>query len=490
MMNRMLGVLVSATLLSAFAACISTTEESGTQGAALGVRVTGVGSTANAIQSETATNVASFTNSSIVTVAYNDKTSTSSSVVYTATTRTIYRGATLMGFSYSKDGGVTWTHGTKVPTPAGISALWGDPGLTGSLTNHNYVFLSNLAMPDALFPGASTTADNLEPLLGGACIARSSDGGISFSNYQCVNNSLHFYEIYSAYVDVTASQIDVYRALTETKPFGLLPAPFPGESISTHPRLRVDTVNNVLYAAAVDSKMNLRMNSFDGTRWGRAITVSRSVNFSGTAEWYPVIPMSGLNPLRTGPQFSFDVGTASVRGDDAVRVLYTSRDSTSNTLYVRGSVCKRDLSGCTDAPEYGTTPGVVYHLGDQFNPVVRAVPSVFGSPAVWMSSWSSREHDPSGHTVSVERAAMQVDSGGHRFEVVFDAVAGQTPCMDNDPKGGYWADYDDLQVLKLDGAGYPTWIRTFPDSTINGEGKCSYRWLYTGAPINTSSVTF
>ena len=45
--------------------------------------------------------------------------------------RIVFPGASLLGWSYSKDKGQTWTYGGKVKPPSGIAALYsvGEPDL-------------------------------------------------------------------------------------------------------------------------------------------------------------------------------------------------------------------------------------------------------------------------------------------------------------------------------------------------------------------------
>jgi hypothetical protein len=59
-----------------------------------------------------------------------------------------------------------------------------------------------------------------------------------------------------------------------------------------------------------------------------------------TANEGKVVPLK----IRTGPQFSFDVGAASEGESDAIRFLYTRHDSTTQRHFVEGSACALDLS--------------------------------------------------------------------------------------------------------------------------------------------------
>ena len=135
--------------------------------------------------------------------------------------------------------------------------------------------------------------------------------------------------------------------------------------------------------------------------------------------------------LRTGYQFSYDVGAASANGGDEVRFLYTVRDDKENRLYVRGSFCDYALTHCDDAPEWGTTPGNLRLSGDQFNPSVRAFPGFFNIPPVWKVTYLSRQDDPNGNKVSLEQGNLIVLPTGTRAFIPFPLVTNQLVCGDS-----------------------------------------------------------
>ena len=202
-----------------------------------GVPVTGKEKAAGDGQSETAATTSFVNGVNIVVVTYNDDTNHDPTITYGPNSRKIQSGASQMGWSYSKDNGQTWTYGGKVAPPKGWAVLWGDPAITVDNGAYSYVFMSNLAIPDSKMPAGgisgSVIVSGADSYIGGACIARSTDGGVTFKSYQCVSNTAknsvpnsekgHFYdggsmasssagEIYAAFVDVTTSQIDVWRS--------------------------------------------------------------------------------------------------------------------------------------------------------------------------------------------------------------------------------------------------------------------------------------
>jgi hypothetical protein len=302
-----------------------------------------------------------------------------------------------------------------------------------------------------------------------------------------VNNDFDFYdggsmidagdgEIFAAYVDVATDQIDVWRSPNENGQFSRLTNPFPNLQIYSHPRLRADRGTNSIYVAAQSANGVIWVNRWTSGSWGNAIPASFS------APIYPNIRLSD-RVLRTGPQFSFDFGAPSQNGGDEVRFLYTTNQGGSSNWYVRGSFCPANLSSpCKDAPEWGTTPGNLNLTGDQFNPSVRAWPGFIGLPPVWKATYLSREHDPSGNTVSVEQGNLAVLPDGVRIFVPFDQILNLPVCPDN---RGYWGDYNDLQF-----SGFPQnstaaqFVSTYTDSTQG----CPERWEFTSQDVHVSST--
>src|SRR5258705_9225698 len=131
-------------LLLALIACLSACSNA--------VRVAG-GTDAESLgtQSETAATTSFSGGVHRVVVAYNDETNSQATIQYSASTRTVLRGASLMGWSYSNDDGATWKYGGKLTPPAGRAVLWGDPGLSTPPPSYPPAFISNLAFPDTKF---------------------------------------------------------------------------------------------------------------------------------------------------------------------------------------------------------------------------------------------------------------------------------------------------------------------------------------------------
>ena len=453
-------------------------------------------------QSETSTTTAYANGKNIIVVTYNDGTNSGQTIQYTATTRKVLPGASLMGWSYSTDTGQHWTYGGKLQPPNGWSVLWGDPASTTSDAAYRYVFLSNLAVPTSKMPpggiDGSLIVTGADAYIGGACIARSTDGGVTFQIYQCVSNTAknnvpnsekgHFYdggsmasspqgEIYAAYVDVTTSKIDVWRSPSASGQFAPLPTPFPNLGIYSHPRLRVNKGDGALYVAAQSGSSTVYINRYLNGQWGNPVAASNG----GTI--YPQINFKSGLSVRTGPQFSYDIGAASdENGSDAIRFLYTVWDNGQKRYYVRGSFCPLALPTCWDAPEWGTTPGNLNTPGDQFNPNVKAWPGFFGVPPVWKAAFLDRDGSPA-DTVTLEQGNLAYLPNGTRIHLPFDLIPDKPVCPDN---RGYWGDYNDLEFVGFDNNNNAQFMMALSDSSLG----CDKREQYDSHNLHVRSVVF
>jgi hypothetical protein len=466
-----------------------------------GVPVTGEKTGATEGQSETSITTAFANKQHIVVVAYNDGTNSAQTIQYTDTTRKILPGASLMGWSYSLDEGQTWTYGGKVQPPAGWSVLWGDPASTTSDAAYSYVFMANLAIPNSKMPpggiDGSVIVSGADSYIGGACIARSTNGGINFQSYQCVSNTTknnvpnsekgHFYDggsmasstqgdIYAAFVDITTNQIDVWRSPSINGQFAQLAPPFPNMSIYSHPRLRVNHADGALYVAAQAGNSAVYINRFANGQWGAPVAASNP------GVIYPSIAFKSGLAVRTGPQFSFDIGGASDEsGSDAVRVMYTDFDDEKKRFYVTGSYCSRTLSGCWPAPEWGTTPGNLNTPGDQFNPNVKAWAGFIGLPPIWKASYLDRDGAPN-DAVTLRQGNLAYFPDGGRVFLPFAVMPDKPVCPDN---RGYWGDYNDMAHL-----GFKDDVAQFIVALSDSSQGCDKRQQYDSHHLHVRSVVF
>lgn len=484
----------------------------GIAGCISGYPITGVRGAPDAAfaQSETAVTTAYFAGQHSVVVAYNDETNSQATIQYTPTTRKVLPGASLMGWSYSLDKGKTWTYGGKVQPPQGWPVLWGDPAVTTSQASYRYVFMSNLAIPSSKMPpggiDGSVIVSGADSYIGGACIARSTDGGKTFAPYQCVSNTErnnvpnsekgHFYdggsmagsnkgEIFAAFVDVTTNRVDVWRSPSASGQFAMLPTPFPNLDIVSHPRLRASYYDGALYVAALASNGLVYVTRFLNGQWTAPTQASDPV---------PGYPCVGFEPdacvsltklrLRTGPQFDFDIGAGSDdEGTDAIRFVYTRREARTNRLYVTASYCPLALGTCYPAPEWGTTPGNFNMAGDQFNPTVAAWRGFINLPPVWRAAYLDRDGSPS-NTVNLRQGTLAYFSNGKRFHIPLKVYEDMPICPD---LRGYWGDYDQLAHIGFEeGSTVALFLRAISDSSLG----CPSRWEFWSNHLHLRALVF
>lgn len=403
----------------------------------------------------------------------------------------------------------TWVQKGQVAPLASWPILWGDPSITASRRSQNFFFMSNLAVPatDAQLVNFGCVYD-LETALAGACIARSSDNAQTFSVEQCISNAGHFYdgssmdtgvygEVFAAYRDVNTSKIDVWCAPDETgvltqiaDPFAGMPA-YPGDVMTSHPRIRTDYKSTDLYAVAQaggDQKLYIthythNANDCAGSWSTPKVVGSDSQNFGA------VIQLSD-RAVRNGPEFAFDIGEPSgAETNDDIRFLYTVATGTNRTA-VHGAACDRDLKHCHTVSGWRSEtagPGGGY-IGNQFHPSIKAFPGYLSwyAPS-WSGSYFSTENNPTGNVVSVQKAAP-LYIGTTAYLLKSQLVTDQTPCTGTNKAGGYWSDYDDLQLAYVSRTTGVKWITSFPDSDT-GYGAC-VQSTDTGKPDHTSTFKF
>lgn len=457
----------------------------------------------NGTQSETATAVAFAGGKTIFISTYNDDTD-DGKVTYTKDDRVLFRGASLLGWSYSHDRGKTWTYGGKVKPPSGIGALWGDPAIVVSRTHSNRVYISSLAIAEAGIPLTGHHGYLTDGSITGACVARSDDSGVHFAIHSCFSNAGHFYDgaamaagfgndprIFAAYLDVNTSRIAVWASPNGTDPFVKLADPFPTLATNSHPRLAYDQVTGALLVAAIATNdQRIYMNRLVGNTWQLPIPATLPT----TRIDIPV----GTQTLRMGPGFSFDVGTPSYQelesgeikvGDDAIRILYTTRDAESKRIYVRGAACRADVGTCKDVPQWGTTPGNLYTPRDQWNPTVRAWIGFIGLPPEWKATYQTTDDDP--NRVSIKQGNLAVLANGTPIFVPFDFVGPRIVCPDfregkaGNALSGYWGDYDEMTFAGFDPESTtPEFLMSFSDSSLG----CLSQSRFTSNHLHVSAA--
>ena len=469
--------------------------------------------TATTTQSETAGTSSFINGTSRLVVSFNDETPDQNLIVYGPSTRHTNKGATQMGWAYSDDAGANWAYGGSLPPPPGWAVLWGDPAMTTSGAAYSVVFMSNLAIPNTKFPaggidGSVITGNGKTAYIGGACIAKSKDGGKTFAHLQCVQNTDaiadvsdstlgHFYdggsmasspsgEVFAAFVDVATSQIDVWRSPDGNQPFQRIETPFPNRIVASHPRLRI-APDGTLYAGA-----QILVNAQTGAYY---VHLARYVNghwqmphgVGDTTVVYPSVDFgtslqgSALT-VRTGPQFSFDVGAASDWGGDGVRVLYTRRDGATGRLFVQGAICDAALTSCGDLAGWKLgASGPNDTPIEAFNPDLVAWKGFIGLPPTWQGTFVYRYGKPT-TKVNVARATIGY-ANGQAFTIPVDIISDTPVCSDT---RGYWGDYDDMLLAGFSKDGGTNWVRFLTDSSKG----CTKRWGFTGQTQHVQSSRY
>jgi hypothetical protein len=461
--------------------------------------------TYNYRQAEAVINVSNVGSGRIVTVTYNDATDNALDLFrYTETTREVLHGASLMGWSYSTNGGASFTYGGKVNPPPGWAIFWGDPAIASYFENQNYVFIANIAVSEDEVPPGGSMIGSIESYIDGACIARSTDGGVSFQFWQCVTND-HFYDgtslaidnkgdVWFATRDYNTNKIDVYRAVTVNGTFLPFADPFPGKVMWSHPRLRA--WGSRVYLMAQDSTGQPWITRRNGSGW----TTPFAIPTQFPVPTNPDIFFAGGEKLRTGYQFAFDVtGTTQVTSGigsacpctapllycsgtcqprDHVRVIYGRANSTGYDLHM--TTCDINLTSCATVANWSTNPpGTQPRPGEQFNPVIHTFPGFLPLTPTWRAAWLSREEAPTGGTVSLRQAAVTV-VGNLPVFLENPLVAAHDVCADD---RGFWGDYNDIKYFDPPADDYIT-VRT--DSSLG----CPTQWEYTSHHAHVESVIF
>jgi len=454
----------------------------------------------------------------VITIAYNDDTDDDGkTIIYTDTTRTVLRGASNMGWSFSTDLGKTWTHG-KLRTPSGWSVLWGDPSIGSATVGEigDVVALTNLAGPDDKFPASGSVVGPLAGALAGACIALSFDGGKNFAMKECVRDGDHFYDgsstvvsseglICVAFNDVNDHEIDVWCADGLANKFKLLPNPFGGDlragrlplTIDNHPRLRLSAGGRLGVVALDSDNRALWLNVWDGTSWLPAPVQLSNPGVVGN----PDVPV-GTRKMRTGPQFTWDIGDSSINEDDAIRAVYTVAGD-DGRFHLKATKCDISLLHCREAPEWSTLPTRIAAPGSQFNPNLKASPiagtggASLNAPSTWKLSYLSTDDDLSNLSVRQGNLAVlaeaQLDATGKRPGLFIPStlVAPHEVCPDLGR--GYWGDYDDLQVVDFVNDS-PRYVRAFTNSGDGpapppGVDRCVQQ-VFISKPVHVGAILF
>jgi hypothetical protein len=482
-------------------------------------------------QSETGINIsATGGDGRVETVTYNDETGEVGPFVsYSISSRSIFPGYSLMGWSSrtrtTANPEPPWSH-TKLRPPAGVAVLWGDPSISSHVGLPNVVLMTSLMAPSTKFPLPSfdgSAASDCSPL-GGACVARSTDGGLTFSFVNCFSDTSdtgvrtcatpfeptkgHFFDGssstitkvgatfvgFASFIDTDLHRETVWKMDDVTSapahPFvhDLSRLGTMGDTgddgthgdlgeIGTHERLRADGAD--LWKMSRDGS-DLKVNIHGQSRAFKV--VASNVEAQGFHVNFP--PDSVMRPVvvRTGPQFAFDIGLNEA-GQREMRFIYAARNAATNQSFVQGGFCTIDLLHCEQPPAWQFPPanGPV-----EFHPTIK-----FGvnDPATGHGSWRvTIDAVTTTNGVAVFSADL-IGTATAPFVatplVVNQVTDSVPPCPDlrisgTNSSSGYWGDYDEMTFDPVS----KTFVRAFTDSSRG----CTIREQFTSTNVHVSTV--
>lgn len=409
-------------------------------------------------------------------------------ITYNNNSRQVGVNASQMGFfqlSPDDEGGVGVSG--RVRPPAGWTVLWGDPAITRNRANSARVYLANLAIPSAKFASgviegpvnpSGLPANFCGAYIGGACIARSSNSGASFTlaasdclqriTASCPNGT--FYDgsdietrsdgrVYAAFTDVTRSSTDVYLATSSTGAFARVTDPPNGGNTIMHPRLKAGPSGMYLLQLVGSSTLMISRYPSGSSRtqaWTTPVQVATSVTAAD-------IVLSDRS-LRLGPEYAMDIGP-NENGVDEVRIAYTVK--VAGRHHVRIAKCTTGATITCSQPAAWRTDGAA---GLQWHPAIVTGTNAAGS-RFWSFSYHSTQNFAGQNKVELWRGSLP---SSNQLSTSRQETS-QIPCPDN---RGYWGDYDTM-ATGTNFAGTPGF--TLRGMTQSFSGACT-RAQYVASP--------
>lgn len=421
---------------------------------------------------------------------------------------TARRGLSLMGYSTSLDGGRTFEYRGKVRPPPGWSAIWGDPSVAVDPNQPSIVFMANLAMSDASWNNGSSGADSLldpQTYSDGVCVARSTDGGITFPEIACVERPIEAqgecHPGQSVCVDHTAvgvggdgrlylaaqmfhqdgnkgSLIHLWRAPSREQWSALASAdPQPPSAMDFEPTI-VTAPNGDVWIAGVtrfaphDVGVNQQHPGRDD--WGSSGYVLGNAGVTdSTGAIKERVQTAPGTMFRIGRTFAIAVGERDGRPD--IRLVYSAKRA-DGSFFLGAIHCAEDLADdrtCIREPAWETAA----LPGQQFMPsmsVGQASPD--GFDLVFLTD-DRVPAAPRAIQVAAESLAWSAEAGAsvareRRLTPADWPVCTRLSATDPGSNyNGYWGDYFGT-AQGVDFAGVPFSVTAFSDSRQNG--GCSH----------------
>lgn len=344
-------------------------------------------------------------------------------------------GASIAGFSYSLDGGVTW----QVPTVGKIypsfvdgcglpnctfgdpvAVLWGDPALMAGFKKHNLVAYATLAVSreafDAAKIGISPCGGNdgalhcfpsgQPDLIDSACVAFSNDGGRAFTSLFCKRpNDIGATgsdqttvgidkndQIFLAFDDYAHEKIDLYQIFTLASEggfqvvFNQLAIDPQMQTASHSPRIVRDQAGELWLAASKLSPNDVRLCHRPAPRMFGSGGCDFVGQITTRAEPIPALLNSNVGPIRTGVTVSFAANRVTptvpqVLPHTDFYFAYHRRDG-MKVLHTGATACRlwvvaNNPFTCKDVEAWGTFS--MDGSSQQFQPAMELVASQDGS---------------------------------------------------------------------------------------------------------------
>lgn len=282
--------------------------------------------------------------------------------------------------------------------------------------------------------------------------------------------------VYVAVDNYGGHGIGVAMSMDGSCDFQTLPDPFPGLTITSHPRLFPR--GRRMYLMAPDDSRSLYLTSHDGMSWQPPIRVAGGFDNRG----HSVQLAPGVETDDIG--YSYSVGPAN-DGSVQVRVWYDAFDSgrAGGSHFVKGATCVLNDSdgtlapaGCAEPATWTSTSGV-----QAFRPAVEyAVDS--GGRVAWYVSYMADEGAADGR-VHLEARSFALDDGIESSHLRFRTPS-EVACTE---LRGRWGEYDEMRVVDNFSAA-PTFSRAYPSS--QGAAACAFREGFRAAPVHLDAVRF
>ena len=431
------------------------------------------------------TPVLDSSNRHVVVVGYAGEDPDPTLLSYNNNSQQIFRNASRMSWSRVNVEANTMTGGTVRP-PAGWAAFVGEPAITRNRSNPNMVYLTNVAIPNSKYPtggidGFLTTnaSGYCGYYLGGACVARSTDDGRTFtvSASDCLANVTTSCpkgnpylgsdletspegRVYAAYLD-NSGHVDVYMAPSPTGAFTKLLRRPAILTSSSSPRIKYGA--GALYLLVESGVGSLYLTRYNGGAsttglWTTPVLVGSVPHddlFLGNRDRY----------LHMTEQYDLDIGLND-QGGTEVRVAYIDRSPQPDRQLKVARCTTGSTITCTRPAAWATAGS-----GTKIDPAITFVPVTFpdGTRLPWAVSWYDRRSNPSGSTVELWRGALS-DS---QLSAVRQEPS-QEPCPST---SAHWTDYDRM-AAGTDGFT----LRGFSNS---GTGTCTQA-RFISSPVRAS----